>query len=608
MRARFMFTSVGVVVTAIIFGWLVAGAVHAQAPTPTPEREIAPNPFGYQIFKDEKEQYLEAVKDCSTPSLECLVHNVARFTAIEWVYEISGPQSSCQPGETGPECLESTENSIPADSSGSSLPSSVPVAQGAIGGIGKLISAMYQHPVANTGTYVADVLNSAHIATPAYAQGLGFAALDPILVLWKTFRNIAYLFFVIIFVIIGFMIMFRQKMGNAAITAQQAIPNILTALIFVTFSYAIAGLLIDMMYVLMILIIGVFGETFQEAGQNVNILTFNILNLVGVMFRGVARVGNNVDIISSLLEGLGVSGFLNTLTSLLGGLTLTLVLAIAVLIGAVKLFFELLRSYATVVLSVVTAPIVLMMGAIPGKNVFMPWIKTIAGNLLPFPTVLLVLVMYYKFTDGTIREGGGFMPPFLLGGGQGGTIVAIMGLAIILALPEIVKKVRDSVAPKGGIGEFITDAGVKAAKNAWSGKVPGGFNAKNMFTRTAKTPLAVAGGYLGYKYADNKANELGLEGRARNIARAGGILGGASIAPNMFGIVRRRGGEFVSQLGQAQATKFVQDIETASKRRRGQAASQTNTDIAATETTVTAAPTATTTRGSSGADPSTQGL
>ena len=122
---------------------------------------------------------------------------------------------------------------------------------------------------------------------------------------------------------------------------------------------------------------------------------------------------------------------------MLGGLTLSLVLAIAVLIGSVKLFFELLRSYATVVLAVVTAPIMLMLGAIPGRNAFMPWVKTIAGNLLPFPTILMVLVMYYKFTDGTVREGGGFMPPFLLGSGQGGTIVAIMGLAIILATPEV---------------------------------------------------------------------------------------------------------------------------------------------------------------------------
>jgi hypothetical protein len=41
------------------------------------------------------------------------------------------------------------------------------------------------------------------------------------------------------------MIMFRTKVGQAAITAQQAIPNVVIAMLAVTFSYAIAGLMID---------------------------------------------------------------------------------------------------------------------------------------------------------------------------------------------------------------------------------------------------------------------------------------------------------------------------------------------------------------------------
>ncbi len=465
----------------------------APTPTPAPGQPtggLKENPYGFQFTIDEQQQYLEAIQDCSTPSLECLVRNVSRFTAIEWINEIAGPQNMCKVDPNSPDCV-GTENSIPERTNSLNNPSNV--ASGAVGGIYNMISAMYTHPVANTKTYVADVLNSAHIAAPAYAQGLGFAALDPILALWKTFRNISYIFFVLIFVIIGFMIMFRQKMGNAAITAQQAIPNILIALLFVTFSYAIAGLLIDLMYLSMVLIIGVFGQTFPGSEGTVNILTFNIFNLIGVMFRGVTNIGNNINIIDGLLSGIAGSNALTRIVSMLGGLTLSLVLAIAVLIGSVKLFFELLRSYATVVLAVVTAPIMLMLGAIPGRNAFMPWVKTIAGNLLPFPTILMVLVMYYKFTDGTVREGGGFMPPFLLGSGQGGTIVAIMGLAIILAMPEIVKKVRDSVAPKGGFGEFVANEGLKGFRAGASG-----------LAVASAAPTGLAGGVYG------AAREFGL--------------------------------------------------------------------------------------------------
>src|SRR5690606_25281628 len=96
--------------------------------------------------------------------------------------------------------------------------------------------------------------------------GLGFSSLDPILDTWKAFRNVAYLFYVIMFLVIGFMIMFRQKISSqAVVTAQQALPKIIISLIAVTFSYALAGLMIDAMYLIMYLIVGLFpSQTFEN--------------------------------------------------------------------------------------------------------------------------------------------------------------------------------------------------------------------------------------------------------------------------------------------------------------------------------------------------------
>ena len=132
---------------------------------------------------------------------------------------------------------------------------------GVIPEVSNAIAALF-NPPASAQTYLADVMESAHIIPKAQAQGLGFSALDPILNVWKIFRNVAYLFFVIIFLIAGFMIMFRQKIsGQAVVTAQQALPGVIVALIFVTFSYAIAGFLIDLMYLLMYLMIGMFQPT-----------------------------------------------------------------------------------------------------------------------------------------------------------------------------------------------------------------------------------------------------------------------------------------------------------------------------------------------------------
>lgn len=50
------------------------------------------------------------------------------------------------------------------------------------------------------------------------------------------FRNLAYLFFVVIFLVIGFMIMFQDQVSpSEAITAQQAIPSLIIAMLAVTF-------------------------------------------------------------------------------------------------------------------------------------------------------------------------------------------------------------------------------------------------------------------------------------------------------------------------------------------------------------------------------------
>src|SRR5581483_6429401 len=80
-------------------------------------------------------------------------------------------------------------------------------------------------------------------------------SLSPLFPIWTYVRNLAYLCFVILFIFIGFMIMFRIKIkAQTVATIQNTIPRIIIAIILITFSYAIAGFLIDLMYV----VIGIF--------------------------------------------------------------------------------------------------------------------------------------------------------------------------------------------------------------------------------------------------------------------------------------------------------------------------------------------------------------
>ncbi len=397
-----------------------------------------------------KDSYVQAIQDCGTPSLECLVHHVYKYIVIEIGNSPSGGvPASATGGGRGSAGDGNTINNL-NDAGNSSRIN--PVA----GGLVHLIGQMYAHPPASAGTYVADVLNHANIATPAYAQGIGFAALDPILSLWKTIRNLAYLFFVLVFIVIGFLIMFRSKVGGAEVTAQQAIPNIIVSLIFVTFSYAIAGFLIDIMYLVMFLMSGLFQA--DSSLENANIIDFNILQIGGLLFKQIGgQYQQNVDLITTMLANLVEnSNGLTDFGGYVGGLTLTLILAVAVIFGTFKLFFELLKSYANVVISTVIAPITLMVGAIPGNNVFVPWIRNIAGNLAAFPTVLFIVILFNRFTKLGEATTGGFMPPFMLGRGQPGAIASVMGLALILALPEIVKEVKTAVGAKEGFGTKVS--------------------------------------------------------------------------------------------------------------------------------------------------------
>jgi hypothetical protein len=508
---------------ALMFLLIVVSLLIVATKTTYAQPTLYDEPFSPQTDVDLITNYRAVIEEnnCMTPSLECLVHQTFRFVSVEFVH--STLYSEFKPSlEGGAQEIEYDPNNptqVGAKASG-----------GVLAGTGKLIGQFYAYPVASTQTYVADLMNSAHITPRAYAQGLGFSALNPILELWKAFRNIAYMFFVLIFIVIGFMIMFRQRMGGqAAITAQQAIPSVIISLIFVTFSYAIAGFLIDMMYLSMFLIIGIFGQTLPAGSEN--LIDMNILQVMGALFKASSILSPDpnqnigIDLVSNLLTSLVNSQDLSNFLGLVGGLTLSVVLAIAILIGTIKLFFELLKSYASVVISVVVSPIILMQGALPGKNPIVDWLKNIIGNLLPFPVVLLVLVFFYQFKnlEGGAGNEGGFLPPFLIGRGSSNAIASLMGLALILALPEIVKESKKGLV-KDGLGGIIFRAAADSAKQAWRGgelipgtgiKVPGA----NRIVRYPVAGAATAGGAVAglaggtISYGTGKAARIITRGR-----------------------------------------------------------------------------------------------
>lgn len=366
-------------------------------------------------------------------------------------------------------------------------------------------------PPADTQTYIADVMNSAglNIAKPAYAQGLGFSALDPILDTWKALRNVAYLFYVIMFLIIGFMIMFRQKISSqAVVTAQQALPKIIMSLITVTFSYAIAGLLIDIMYIVMYLIVGLFpGQTFaggelslKEIAMDRNIFQIGTYLLTSAGTLANAQESVRAMITTALETQLG--GVADAL-GLIGGITFAIVFAIATLFGIFRLFFELLKTYISIIITIVLAPLALMLGALPGNNAFQAWIKTLVANLAVFPGILLILTLAFMLiggqyggntasevvpqvqAQGTFFQGnynGGFLPPYIPGAGSGNAISIMLGLGVILIMPDLATQIKKTLGGSGGIFEQFANNFTTNLEKGWKGGelVPGlGFTNTN---------------------------------------------------------------------------------------------------------------------------------
>lgn len=160
--------------------------------------------------------------------------------------------------------------------------------------MGGLIGGTFAIPISGSG-YAQYAMENFGISKKAYAlyegiepggsstpstqsNGLGYDRLKPLIGIWTRFRDIAYLAFVLAFTIIGLAIMFRVKIdARTVMSVQNQLPKIVVALIMVTFSYAIAGFLIDMMYVLMFLVILTF-NSLTPTNVNPDSNVFTVVN------------------------------------------------------------------------------------------------------------------------------------------------------------------------------------------------------------------------------------------------------------------------------------------------------------------------------------------
>lgn len=268
---------------------------------------------------------------------------------------------------------------------------------GLIGAIDSMNASLLSQPPAvnNVAHLQSEWVPGANVDTNSvYAQD-GFSYLQSLNIvdLWDSMRLIAYSLFVIVLIVAGFMIMFRQKIGGqVAITVFNTIPRVIAGLILVTFSFAIAGLIIDFGAVLMSIVSSIF-----NIGSNGYVIT-NPFSLASVLIYGY---DGEFDFTALIAGGIGGSATLIGLViSSLSALAIAGPLLLLVLLFffgvlayvSVKVYITLVKAYIGILIDVIIGPILIAIAVIPGKdNIGKNWFNRIVKNVLTFVLVYALI-------------------------------------------------------------------------------------------------------------------------------------------------------------------------------------------------------------------------
>lgn len=364
-------------------------------------------------------------------------------------------------------------------------------------------------------SYVKEKIQNFSFVPVAHAQtvGFGYNALQPIQGMWAVSRNIAFGLFVLAAVIFAFMIMFRVKISpQVVITVQSAIPKLVMALILVTFSYAIAGFLIDLMYVVIGFLSVVFASFIPSfLGISKSTITSsvifslltqgNILGVAGVHIQ-TGILGLIFTYLSPLLLLLFILIFLTGLTGVGILVSIPLILfVIVVIIGcwiAIKTIWALLKAFVNIILLTILAPFQITLGTVIPNFGFGQWVKSYISNLSVFVvtgTLWLLSIMflvqgaYIGLKDiagdfvailinpifGTVSLGATLIknfttfPPFLGSGSAQGVGLLLIGVSFVIftMIPKATEIIQGLISGKPfAYGTAIGEA-MGPAKLAW---------------------------------------------------------------------------------------------------------------------------------------------
>lgn len=332
---------------------------------------------------------------------------------------------------------------------GSYIAGSSPQDSSALNSMGNTIAGLYGGMPASSQLALEDWGSTLGVVKPAYAQGTGFSGLRVIKNIADIFRNVALVAYILIFLAVGFMIMFRFRIDpRTVVSIQNALPRLILTFALVWLSYPIAGFLIDLMYVVSFLFFGLFQaigmdvSSFRNNYQGETVFHF-FFNNFG--FGGITQTASSVAHIIGQILGGGLTG---GLAYGVAWVLAWLIILVAILFAVFRTFLQLLTAYIMVLFGVIFAPFWIGAGGIPlplGSVGVGGWLRHMLGHLAAFPTVgvLYMLGTTIVSNSASLPLEQGWVAP-LIGAGYGpGAIQALIGLGIIMLTPVAVQMTKD---------------------------------------------------------------------------------------------------------------------------------------------------------------------
>lgn len=376
---------------------------------------------------------------------------------------------------------------------------------GAIAVVTKMMIFTFDIPI-STHDYTSYTASNFGIVKSSFAQNVsaGFNGLSPLLPVWVAFRNVIYVLFVIAFMVVGMGIMFRRNIDpKTVMTVQNSIPRVIIILVLVTFSFAIAGFLIDMMYLSMYLLYGIVSSV-----EGVNIPGLSPTNLVGsTPFGATGSFGSGIpgiaydasrglgsqisaifdngigNTIGGVIAGVmllpliiisgpigwisgglgllgGIGGLGNEVLGLVGGIIAFLIIVIAIISALFRLWIALIKSYLFILIDVAIAPIWIAGSLIPGSPwTIGSWFRHILKYILVFPLTFAMFLLGTAITQlfSAIPDDASiFAPPFIGNSLNPKHLGSLLGLGLILMLPEVINMVQSIIkAPENQFQKAI---------------------------------------------------------------------------------------------------------------------------------------------------------